>query len=279
MNLRQYSTQSINATHTLRDEWLSKFEKVRRPGTMNLTYVFLECEKPKGVNIPSKVLSCLATHMTQWRKSCRKLVKDRFWEKRMDDMANLKTPQQIKEFDVSSVARTAVKTLGDFQDLPSGTMPSQPEYTVVRDINNGSRSGALSNMTFGEFRKGQEEDGFFVVEVNKHKTFTTHGPAHLVLSASLHHWMEIFISKFRNTLGGANTNDATPVFLTWTNKPMHSSHVGCQISSCWGKVFGKEAGAGAAFRKAAVSAVHKNDKGRREDLAGLMVHNKSTADR
>lgn len=77
--------------------------------------------------------------------------------------------------------------------------------------------------------------------------------------------MEIFISKFRNTLGGANTNDAAPVFLTWTNKPMHSSHVGCQIGSCWGKVFGKEAGAGGAtaFRKAAVSAVHKNDKERR----------------
>ena len=94
----------------------------------------------------------------QWRKSCHKLVKDRFWQKRIDDMVNLKTPQQIKEFDVSSVARTAVKTLGDFQDLPSGTMPSQPEYTVVRDylltlicINNGSRSGALANMTLGEF--------------------------------------------------------------------------------------------------------------------------------
>ena len=139
--------------HTLRDEWLSRFEKVRRPGTvgsylgaLHQFYVFLECEKLKGVNIPSEVLSCLTTHMAQWRKSCRKLVKDRFWEKRMDDMANLKTPQQIKVFDVSSVARTAVKTLGDFQDLPSGTMPSQPEYTVVRDyiltlicINNGSR--------------------------------------------------------------------------------------------------------------------------------------------
>ena len=129
--------------------------------------------------------------------------------------------------------------------------------------------------------KAQEEDGCFVVKVKKHKTFTTHGPAHLVLSASLHHWMEIFISRFRNTLGGVSTDDAAPVFLTWTNKTMNSSHVGCQIGSCWGKVFGKEAGAGGAtaFRKAAVSAVHKNDKGRREDLAGLMVHNKSTADR
>ena len=28
-----------------------------------------------------------------------------------------------------------------------------------------------------------------------------------------------------------------------------------------------------------MSAVHKNDKERREDLASLMVHNKSTADR
>ena len=142
MNLRQYSTQSINATHTLRDEWLSRFEKVRRPGTvgsylgaLHQFYVFLECEKLKGVNIPSEVLSCLTTHMAQWRKSCRKLVKDRFWEKRMDDMANLKIPQQIKEFDVSSVARTAVKTLGDFQDLPSAILARDNVMIYIQYLN------------------------------------------------------------------------------------------------------------------------------------------------
>ena len=130
-------------------------------------------------------------------------------------MANLKTLQQVKDFDVSTVARTAVKTLADFQNLPSGTMPSQIEYTLVRDylltllcINNASRSGALANMTLGEFRKSQEEDGCFVIKVKKHKTLMTHGPAKLVLSSSLHQWMNIFISKFRNAFGGVNNDDA-----------------------------------------------------------------------
>ena len=43
-----------------------------------------------------------------------------------------------------------------------------------------------------------------------------------------------------------------------------------QIGSCWRKMFGKGAGAGGAiaFRKAAVYAVHHNDKNRSDDLAG-----------
>lgn len=278
----------------LRDKWLTKFEKERQPGTvksylgaLKQFYLFLECECPPK-DTPPQVLSSLSTQMTQWSKSYHKLVKDRFWEKRIDDMASLKTPEQVKQFDSSDLARTAVKTLGDHQELPCGTIPSQTEYTVVRDflltllcINNGSRSGALGNMTLGEFRKAQEEDGCYVVQVKKHKTFTTHGPAHLVLSFSLYQWMKIFISKFRNAVGNESSDDAATVFLTWSNRPMHSSQIGCQIGSCWGKVFGKDAGAGGAtaFRKAAVSAVHKSDKSKREELAGLMVHHKSTADR
>lgn len=279
----------------LRDKWLSKFEKEKRPGTvksylgaLNQFYIFLECESPPQINVPPEVLSCLRAQIKVWNKSHHKLIKDRFWEKRLDDLANLKTPEQVKAFDASDVARAAVKALGDFQDLPSGTIPSQCNYTVVRDylltllcINNGSRSGALANMTLGEFRKAHEEDGCLVVKVKNHKTFTTHGPAHLILSSSLHQWMEIFISKFRNSIANGNNDDAAKVFLTWSNQPMQSSQIGCQIGSCWGKVFGKEAGAGGAtaFRKAAVSAVHQSDEGQRENLAGLMVHNRSTADR
>ena len=291
----QPNLSNILHKQILRDKWLSKFEKEKRPGTvksylgaLNQFYIFLECESPPQIDVPSEVLSCLRAQIKVWNKSHHKLIKDRFWEKRIDDLANLKTPEQVKVFDGSDVARTAVKLLGDFQDLPSGTIPSQCEYTVVRDylltllcINNGSRSGALANMTLGEFRKAQEEDGCFVVKVRKHKTFTTHGPAHLILSSSLHQWMEIFISKFRDSIANGNTDDAAQVFLTWSNQPMQSSQIGCQIGSCWAKVFGKEAGAGGAtaFRKAAVSAVHQSDEGQRENLAGLMVHNRSTADR
>lgn len=278
----------------LRDRWLSKFEKERQPGTvksylgaLKQFYLFLGFECPPK-NTPVEELASLATQMTQWCKSFHKLVKDRFWEKRVDDMARLKTPEQVKEFDSSDVARTAVKTLAHYQDCQAGKFPTQTEYTIVRDyllttlcINNGSRSGALSNMTLGEFRQGFDQDGCYVVQVKKHKTFTCHGPVHLVLSLSLHQWMKIFIAKFRNVVASESSEDSAPVFLTWSNRKMRASQIGCQIGSCWGKVFGKEAGAGGAtaFRKAAVSAVHKKDKDRREDLAGFMVHKKSTADR
>ena len=136
-------------------------------------------------------------------------------------------------------------------------------------------------MTLGEYRQAKEEDRCYVVQIKKHKTFTTYGPVHLVLSFSLHQWMKIFISKFRNVVANERTDDTAPVFLTWSNRKMHASHLGCQIGSCWGKVFGNEAGAGGAtaFQKAAVSAVHKNDKGRREKLARFMVHQKAVADR
>ena len=62
---------------------------------------------------------------------------------------------------------------------------------------------------------------------------------------------------------------------------MTASHIGSQINSAWGKLFGKETATGGAtaFRKAAVSAVHRNDKGRREELAQLMAHQKATAGR
>ena len=191
---------------------------------------YLECENLPQIDAPPKMLGSLSVQMKQRSKSYRKLINDRFWEKRTDDMANLKTPEQIKEFDASDVARTAVKTLADFQDLSFGTVPSQAEYTVVSIltllcINNGSRSDALANMTLGEFRKAREENGCLVVNVKKHKTFTTHGPAPVVLSSSLHQWMEIFISKFRNVLGDGNSDDAEHVFLTWRGQPMSSSQL------------------------------------------------------
>ena len=289
------SMKNLLHKQTLRDCWLTKFEKERQPGTvksylgaLRQFYSFLQCESPRNINASEKTLSSLIAQMTQWSKSYHKLVKDRFWEKRMDDMAKLRKPEDIREYSSSEVARAAVSMLGLYQEKPQGTVPSQAEYTAVRDylitsicITNGSRSGALANMTVGEFNKAQSLDDSFVVKVKKHKTFSTHGPVNLVLTPTLHNWMKIFISKFRLPVANMTCKDGETVFLTWSNRRMDSSHIGSQINSSWGKVFGKEGAVGGAtaFRKAAVSAVHRDDQERREDLAGLMVHNKATTDR
>ena len=78
-------------------------------------------------------LSCLSAQVKLWNKSIQKLVKSRFWEKRMDDLSSLRKPEQIKEFDLSTVAREAVKVLGKFQEKSSVDAPSNAEYTLVRD--------------------------------------------------------------------------------------------------------------------------------------------------
>ncbi|CAB4002290.1 Hypothetical predicted protein [Paramuricea clavata] len=90
---------------TLRDKWLHKFEKERRPGTvksylgaLRQFYSFLECESPMNIDAPPKALSALIVQMAQWSKSYHKLVKNRFWEKRMDDLEKLRKPEQIQKF-------------------------------------------------------------------------------------------------------------------------------------------------------------------------------------
>ena len=170
---------------------------------------------------------------------------DRFWEKRIEDISTLRTPQQVKTFDTSDIAREAITLLGEYEGKEGGISPSQPEYTAVRDylltvlcINNGSRSGTLSNMTLQEFNQATKEDDCFVL-VKKHKTFTKHGPVDVVFNASLYTYTKIFIEKFRNCLHGVSTEGHSTVFLSVTLKKMNSSHVGRQIGLCWGKVLGR----------------------------------------
>ena len=295
IDLENRDLQNIFDKTILRDKWLTPFEKEKRPGTvksylasLNQFYIFAKCEKPEGVVASEEQLSRLSSQVKLWNKSFQRLIKNRFWEKRMDDLNSLRKPEQIKQFDLSTVAGEAVKVLGQFQDKPSVDAPSNAGYTLVRDylltllcINNGCRAGVLSNMTLSEFNKAKQEDSCFVVQVKKHKTFGKYGPASVVMTVSVYQWMQIFISQFRSSLDNAPNEGTTQVFLALSGKPMKASDVGSQIGSCWEKVFGKGSGAGGAtaFRKAVVSAVHRDDAGQRESLASLMEHDKSTADK
>ena len=294
IDLENPNLNNILHKRTLRDKWLTIFDKDKQPGTvksylgaLNQFFVFLKCECVE-VDVSPEALSRLSDQVKLWAKSYRKRGKDRFWEKRMEDMAIIRKSEQVKEFEASDTARQAIKVMGEYEDYGGTLPPSQPKYTGVRNylltvlcINNGSRSGTLANMTLDEFKNVKEEDGCFVAKVKNHKTFTTHGLVHLVFSVTLYKYVEIYITRFRNKLGDVDKDGKAPVFLTWSQCKMQSSQVGAQIGSCWGKVFGKESpfGGATAFRKAAVSAVHDTNEDMRDDLANLMVHNKSTADR
>ena len=143
----------------------------------------------------------------------------------MEDIGKLKNPEDIKHFDTSEVARNAVKIIGEFQDNPDAPLTTS-QYTLVRDylmtmicIDNGSRSGPISNMTLEEFSNCSKEEDHFVVRVKKHKTFSTHGPANLVLTSSLHEYLKIFINIFRSQIAAVDSTPKSTVFLSWRGTP------------------------------------------------------------
>ena len=112
INPEKPSLKDLLCKRTLRDEWLSNFERERRPGTvksylgaLKQFYVFLECECPDRIDAPSTLLSAMSVQMTQLSKSNQKLVKDRFWEKRMEDLSKLRSPEQIQKFESSELVR------------------------------------------------------------------------------------------------------------------------------------------------------------------------------
>ena len=232
----------------LRDQWLTNgfFEKEKQPGTLksylgslNQFYRFLTCENV-AVNASSEQLSSLSEQVTLWGRSYRKKSAGRHWEKQMEDILSLRTADQIRDFKTWEVAREAVRLLCEYQEKRDAE-PSQPEYTCIRDylltaicINNGSRSGALANMTLQEFERVTLEDECFVVRVKNHKTLCSHGPANVVLNKSLYRYTKIFIEKFRNQLPGVRADGDAPIFITWKQGKMTLSQVGAQMGSCWG---------------------------------------------
>ena len=80
----------------LRNNWLMKFEKDWKPGTVKAYlgalrrfYAFLRCERiqiPRVANV-SEILGSMMEQMKMWSKTYNKKVKERFWEKRMEDIS------------------------------------------------------------------------------------------------------------------------------------------------------------------------------------------------
>ena len=298
LNAVSPTTQAISClvmTNLVRDHWLNELEKNKRPGTckaylgsLSKFLRFLMLERPKGVDVDESEIRAAKEQVHEWMSSYKKPIARRMWEKKMEDFDNLISADDIRRFDVSEPSRKAVQIIEQYsRDAPS-SYPTQTDYTLVRDfflttlcINNACRAGPLANMTLGEFRRAKKEGEQYVVRVLNHKTVDTHGPASVVVSASLYNWLVIYLSKMRNSLNGAKFDENEVVFLSWNAKPMTSSMVSAQINSFWSKALGKGAARMSAtlIRKTAVSAVHEKHVDMKKGLANLMTHSQRTAEK
>ena len=110
----------------------------------------------------------------------------------MDDLEKLIKPEDIQKLTTSQVVRKAVAVSGSHREKDATNTPTQTEYCLERNhlgtrfiTENACRAGNLANMTLGELAKATPDEGQMVVTVKKHKTLTSLGPAHLVLSPTI----------------------------------------------------------------------------------------------
>ena len=244
-------------------------------------------ENPSEITKKQDDVRKLKEQVQEWQTSYNAPIAQRRWQKQMQDLEKLITPNDVQTFEKSDHAREAVSTLGQSMEKQKSFPPTQSEFCLVHDylltsicINNACRAGPLSSMTLEELEKAKHEQDSWVVTVFKHKTLKAHGPASVVLSETLHKWLVSYVRYMSIHVPGVSSRKEEFVFMSWSGKDMTTSMVSAQINSFWQKSTGNRTVRvkAAAFRKAAVSIVHMEHAHLKGPLADLMSHNPQTAE-
>ena len=288
--------QSLFNKTLLQDTFLKQAEKKYTADTMKAyllslrhfcTYVI--AEKPASVDVDPALVRQIQEKARLWSMSYRKDSKRRHLEKMSNDLHNLVTPEQVKEYERSEAARSAVADLEHLSGAHS-LQVNQSLYTNIRDfillqitIANAHRSGVLANMTMQEYKKAKKVEDNMVIIVKEHKTADTHGPARVVLSSSLFSYLRLYINELRRHVVESSNEEydsnKAHVFLSWNGGKLESGQVSTAINAAWRKGGMEGHVTSTLFRKSAVTNVHTNHKEMKSDLADLMAHKETTAQR
>ena len=145
-------------------------------------------------------------------------------------------------------------------------------------IANAHRSGVLANMTLGEFKKAKLSEGSCILSVKKHKTADIHGPARVVLSSTLFGYLKTYVTEVRSVVSETKDDDDA-VILSWSGARLASGQISTAINASWKKAGLQGHISSTLLRKSAVTAAHTKHKDMTGQLADLMTHKESTAQR
>ena len=287
--------QSLVDTKKIRDVFLRQYAEVKYlPATiksylMSLQHYcsFLLGEKPaSGGTFEKDDVISLREKLRNWSASYKRDTTRRRWEKMEEDLSALITPDKINAFDRSQAVRDAIILLGKLSEAHNIEL-TQAQYTLVRDyliaqimIDNANRAGVIVYMTVQQFERARCEGDRHVVRVLRHKTVDAHGPAQIVLTSHLYNHLKIFLKEMRSRLPlkGKDDGDAK-VFLSWGGNEMQSSQMSRALSSIFQKAGIDGPMSHTLYRKSAVSECHQNRKDISGNLADLMAHRESTAEK
>jgi len=240
-------------------------------------YKFVTCEGLYSDG-EGEVVTQMKERVTRWSTAIRKDYSKHQLQKMDDDLNKLISPKDLNQFKTSAIAVAAVKLIGSFaagsKDL------TLTDYVTVRDflltnvsVANANRSGVLSTMTVKQFLEARSVDNHYVASVVDHKTASSYGPAKVVFNETLRSWLNIYALHIRSRI----TSLKQEFFLTWNGDSMTSGQITRAVQSIW-----KKAGLGSdithnIIRKSAVSTVHDVCPDVSTQLADLMCHRVTTA--
>ncbi|XP_065667327.1 uncharacterized protein LOC136087847 [Hydra vulgaris] len=290
--VRHQSDSEINysnlSCHSFLNLWMGKLNKEnKKPGTIK-TYLgsikhFLDfcIIKERSDIVTNEKHSKIKTQISKWEKTLWKSIQESRYEKDKVDLENFPSAEEIVFLDNSDIVRDANKIISSSSTikLTKATFCLARDYLLTCIIfDNASRPGAISNMTLNEFKKSTEKKEGFIVSVMKHKT-SYKGPAHIVLSHSLHLKVKKYIKFMRNMLDGVSKEDDSYVFLSWSGSPISSSMLSKQFSSFWQKGTGRSCLNPTIVRKYTTTLVHDKYPELKQNTANLLCHNVNTAEK
>ena len=189
----------------VRSEWFVPFKlSNRRPGTVRSYCNSLRSFMDFLITTKSRTdfrmddLQAMQTQARVWGRSLNNSIKAREYEKIYEDFDYITDPTEVSKFENSKPCREAIGIMEKFLQPKKRYGPKQNEYTLVRDfllwqlsIDNGGRPG----------RPVEDSDNLpvqcYVINIFKHKTSATHGPARIVFSEQLYNWFKIFVNNIR----------------------------------------------------------------------------------
>ena len=286
----------------VRNKWLTPFQnelmkdgKKRKPGTirsylnsLRLLTEFLEISKIDS-RLKSDDIRAIQTQAKAWCRGMRKESKKREYVKIYEDHDRITTPDEVKEFENSTVCREAVGIIGKFSLIKPGIVPTQKEYTHCRDyllwqlsIDNGGRPGQFMEITLHNFDTATYRGDQRIINVFEHKTAETHGPARVVFSKCLYNYFKIFISNIRGKMYGFATGKDSFIFLTATGNPMSSKNVSGRLTALWGRGLKGKFNSrmnNTIIRKSIQTFVRREHSHMKEKVSDKLLHHEKTAEK
>ena len=291
------SVENLFNKKTVWNSWLQPFDKVRKPGTIKSYLVslghlygyLLNEQVDLGFTSSSPdSLHRLKASMLQWLKVYQKKCDNRRWEKKLEDLPKLLTPDDYRKFDTSYIVRKAVKLFNNLA-VRSKKLKAR-EVTLMRDylisylcMDNGSRTGAIASMRLEDVDRAEERNGSMNIAVIDHKTLHGSGPVFLGMSKTNYRYLALFTEKVRPRLYSQPKAEEY-LFISIEGKhqgaQMTSSNCTEQFHLMWKKSGGlndirRRMNAG-LVRKSFSTTVRKRDLSMKGSLAVFLCHSEKT---